>query len=137
MPSTATLILVAVLALVTGWIVWQRTGHRQVNRKAVALKKLRQSRRYWGVTIYNPRCTAARRLSGRNFPLDVAPVLPVEGCRSLHCTCSYNGLPERRRRQRRLLRDRRLEVRFDGKHPERRKGDRRKRFYTPWIDPAG
>lgn len=131
-------LLLVVAAVAIAWLVLRQMGKRHINRKARLLRKLSQSRRYWGVTISKTKCAAARRLSGRKFALDVAPALPVEGCRSLHCTCSYSGLVERRKRERRLFRDRRQQVRFDAEHPERRRqGDRRQRFFGKWQDPAG
>lgn len=138
MSDTVTLLLVAASVITVAWLFLWKKGTVRINRKARLLKKLTRSRRYWGVTIRNARCAAARQLSSRKFALDAAPALPVEGCRSLHCTCSYSGLVERRKRERRLFSDRRQQVRFDAEHPERRRqSDRRRRFYSKWEDPAG
>jgi hypothetical protein len=137
MPEVDTLLIaITAFAAVTG-LAWPRFRGRQ-SRKDRLLQQLRQSKRYWGVTIRNGKCAAARRLAGSKFPLDEAPRLPVEGCRSLHCTCSYTGLVERRRRKRRSGLDRRLVVRFNALHPDRRlTGERRRRFYNRWGDQTG
>ena len=138
MTDPVILLLGAAAVAAVAWFVLRQTGKGHINRKARLLRKLSQGRRYWGVTIRNAKCAAARQLSGRKFALDVAPSLPVEGCRSLHCTCSYSGLVERRKRERRLFSDRRQQVRFDAEHPERRRQpERRRRFYSKWEDPAG
>jgi hypothetical protein len=137
MPEFNTLLIaLSAIAVATG-LAWPRLRNRQ-SRKDRLLQQLRQSKRYWGVTIRNGKCAAVRKLAGKKYPLDAAPSLPVEGCRSLHCTCSYTGLLERRRRKRRSGLDRRLVLRFGDQHADRRSPvERRRRFYNLWDDQAG
>lgn len=137
MPEINTLLIIAAACVVAATLAWPRFRSRP-NRKTRALQQLRQSKRYWGVTIRNGRCAAARKLAGTKFHLDVAPSLPLEGCRSLHCTCRYTGLVERRRRKRRTGQDRRLMLRFNAQQADRRSAlERRRRSCNLWEDQAG
>lgn len=137
MPENNTLLIIATACAIAATLAWPRLRNRQ-NRKSRLMQQLRQSKRYWGVTIRNGRCAAARKLAGTRFHLDVAPSLPLEGCRSLHCTCRYTGLVERRKRKRRSGQDRRLILRFNAQQPDRRSAvERRRRFYNMREDQTG
>jgi hypothetical protein len=137
MPEINTLLIIATACAVALILAWSRLGNRQ-HRKVRLLQQLRQSKRYWGVTIRNGKCAAARKLAGQKFALNVAPSLPLADCRSLHCTCRYTGLVERRKRKRRTGQDRRLLLRFNGQQADRRSlVERRARFHDKREDKAG
>jgi len=105
------------------------------NRKSGMLKKLRHSGCYRGVTVRPGQCAAVRHFSGRHFGFDEAPSLPLDGCHALHCSCSYQGLPEQRKHARRHAPDRRDSIRFDAGHPQRRSVRERRRGHVRWLDP--
>lgn len=140
MPESQLLLLASAAAVVIVLLVApqpRRNGQRSGNAKAGSLKKLRDSGNYWGVTLQNGKCAAVRRCLGRQYRFEEAPALPVSGCKALRCSCTYRGLPERRKRQRRVLRDRREAVRFDSDHPERRSNGERRRGHVRWRDADG
>ncbi|PPD29647.1 MAG: hypothetical protein CTY21_12665 [Methylomonas sp.] len=60
------------------------------------------------------------------------PRLPLLGCNQKICRCSFEPMPERRKRNdRRLLSDRRFAIRFQTKI-DRRTVDDRRRHNTIW-----
>jgi hypothetical protein len=122
------LLVVIVLGGARRW-----TGHRD---KSGDLEKLRRSGHYWGVKIKPGRCDAIRHFTGRRFTFHEAPALPLAGCRAWRCTCTYIGVPEHRREDRRVRHDRRVTVRFDGDLAERRSIRERRNRDKAWNDPA-
>jgi len=97
--------------------------------KSAELKKLQRSGAYWGVRIQPGKCTAIRPFAGRRFTFDEAPELPLRGCKAWRCSCTYIGVTEHRREERRIQNDRRSVIRIDEEHVERRsfRGRRRQR----------
>lgn len=125
------LLLIAAVIIVFISLLLPRKKHRQGNKKSGQLKRLRQGGRYWGVTIRNGNCAGAKRLIGKKFRLSEAPSLPMPGCHSMRCPCSYTGLRERRNSERRSSPDRRAEVRLGSPQLERRRmRDRRGSFHS-------
>ncbi len=125
------LLLLAAVMLVVISLAWSAKTPRHNNKKAKNLGRLRSSGQYWGVSIRNGNCSASKRLYGRGFRLSEAPSLPMTGCRSLRCPCSYTGLRERRKKARRSNPDRRTEVRLGSVQPERRsQRERRGSFHS-------
>ena len=135
MPETSVLLLAGAAALTVVLLIVPRPGRRSGNSKAAALKKLRDSGDYRGVTIQHGKCAAVGHCLGRQYRFEEAPALPVSGCKALHCPCSYHGLRERRKRERRLARDRREVIRFNTAHQERRSRGERRRGHVRWHDP--
>jgi hypothetical protein len=128
-PTVLLLIAAVIVAMIT--LMRPAKTHRQGNKKASVLARLGKNGHYWGVTIRNGNCPAARRMAGRGFRLADAPSLPVPGCRAMRCTCNYTGLRERRSKQRRSNRDRRSEARLGSAQQERRGlRDRRGSFHS-------
>ncbi|MDH3832367.1 MAG: hypothetical protein OEU48_11905 [Gammaproteobacteria bacterium] len=125
------LLLLAAVIIAVIRMAWSAKTPRQGNKKAKNLARLRNSGQYWGVTIRNGNCSASKRMCGRGFRLSEAPSLPIPGCRSLRCACSYTGLRERRKKERRGSPDRRIELRLGSAQPERRQQrDRRGSFHS-------
>jgi len=104
--------------------------------KSGELKKLRRSGSFWGVRIQPGKCAAIRPFGGRRFTFEEAPDLPLPGCKAWRCSCTYIGVPERRRDERRIHNDRRDVVRIDEEHIERRSFRGRRRGNQAWKDPA-
>jgi hypothetical protein len=130
--------IVAIVAFILLALPGLGRGKRQrSNSKSNGLGKLRRTGNYWGVTIKRGKCAAIRQTTGRQFTFDEAPMLPIAGCKALRCSCTYQGLRERRRQQRRTANDRRDAVRFDAQHPERRSGRERRRGHANWSGPYG
>jgi hypothetical protein len=97
------------------------------------LHRLRQSARFWGVSVES-HCGASSHLAGRRFPFESVPDLPVAGCQKRDCQCRLIGLPDRRSPgDRRMAMDRRLRgLRMDA--GERRAGrPRRRADRDAWI----
>jgi len=94
-----------------------------------SLEHLRENKFFWGAELSQPGCVESRTLLGRQFPFTQAPVLPLPGCTHAleTCSCEFKGLRERRARHRRLQQDRRVDVRFDKTHPDRRANAGRRR----------
>lgn len=94
-----------------------------------SLEHLRENRFFWGAELSQPGCAESRTLLGRQFPFEQAPDLPLPGCTQAlgTCSCEFKGLRERRARHRRLQQDRRVDVRFDKTHPDRRANAGRRR----------
>jgi hypothetical protein len=136
MPETQLLFLagaaVVIVLLVAPYP--RRSMRRPANTRTDALKKLRSSGLYWGITIHNGKCAAIRQYLGRPYKLDESPALPLSGCKAGRCTCTYAGLRERRKHQRRQIRDRRDAIRFDSRHPDRRNKRERRRGFNRWRD---
>lgn len=125
------LLLIAAVIVVFIGVLWPGHKPRHTNKKSKNLARLRSSGQYWGVSIRNGNCSASKRLCGRGFRLSEAPSLPIPGCRSLRCGCSYTGLRERRKKERRGNQDRRTELRLGSAQPERRRQrDRRGSFHS-------
>ncbi|MGB5306516.1 MAG: hypothetical protein WBN51_06495 [Gammaproteobacteria bacterium] len=95
--------------------------------RARELEKLKNNKYFWGVEIIHAGCESSRALSGQQFMLKDAPVLPVEGCDKSLCNCIYKGLKEVRREGRRTQSDRREDLRFDSDKPDRRSPKDRRR----------
>lgn len=91
------------------------------------LEKLKSNKYFWGVEIKHAGCEASRAQSGRQFPLEEAPVLPLDACDKPVCNCIYKGLKERRVDGRRTQGDRREDLRFDSDKPDRRTPKDRRR----------
>jgi len=106
-------------------------------KKSALLEKLRNSKRYRGITIRNGNCQAVCRFTGVFYHFEEVPELPVEGCKALRCNCVYVGINNRRYQARRSGSGPRLSVRYEPDHPDRRqKKDRRKNNNIKWQDPA-
>ena len=128
-----TLIAIAILAAIVLTGIRRGTGSRD---KSGELNKLRRSGSFWGVRIQPGKCTAIRPFAGRRFTFEEAPNLPLPGCKAWRCSCTYIGVPERRRDERRIHNDRRDVVRIDEEHIERRSFRGRRRGNKAWKDPA-
>jgi hypothetical protein len=131
------LLIVAVIAVaVPAVFVLANARRRPGNRNQSAeLEKLRGSGHYWGVKIQPGSCSAIRPFAGRRFGFDEAPALPLPGCTARRCSCTYVGVTERRRDERRGQVERRSVVRIDDEHADRRSLHGRRR-YKERIDPA-
>jgi hypothetical protein len=128
-----TLIAIAILAAIVLAGIMRGTGSRD---KSGELNKLRRSGSFWGVRIQAGKCAAMRPFAGRRFTFEEAPNLPLPGCKAWRCSCTYIGVPERRRDERRIHNDRRDVVRLDDDHVERRSFSGRRRGHKAWKDPA-
>lgn len=106
-------------------------------RKAAAQRAIygRQQIKSWGYFIKPPaepnkRCPAAVARKNKPFVAEtrgVLPRLPLPGCNQKVCRCTFEPMPERRKRSdRRLLNDRRFAIRFQSKIDRRTVTDRRK-----------
>jgi hypothetical protein len=129
---TEPVLLLLIAAVIIAFITLMLPGkaRRPGNKKAKYLARLRNNGLYWGVTIRNGSCHAAKRMSGRRFRVAEAPPLPVPGCKSMRCSCTYTGLRERRSKERRSNQDRRSETRLGSAQLERRNmRDRRSSFH--------
>ena len=113
-------LLIATAIIVVILLMRPKKAARESNNKVKYLARLRSSGNYWGTTIRNGKCPAAKRMAGRRFRLAEAPSLPIPGCRSLRCSCNYAGLRERRVKERRSNIDRRSEIRLGSAQSERR-----------------
>jgi hypothetical protein len=112
----------SLLFILLGGYIWRRRNRTAIAESPEAdtalppdaqLKKLRQSGRFWGVSVES-HCRASSSLAGRQFSFDSPPVLPVEGCIEARCHCCLRGLPDRReRRDRRSADDRRAILRME------------------------
>jgi hypothetical protein len=127
------IIAITILAAIVLPGIRRGTGTRD---KGGGLQKLRRSGHYWGVRIQPGNCAAIRHFAGRRFTFEEAPNLPLPGCKAWRCSCTYVGLPERRREERRTRKDRRDAVRVDDEHAERRSIRERRRQHKDWQDPA-
>jgi hypothetical protein len=123
----------AILAVLVLKNVRGGSGNRD---KSAELEKLRNSGHYWGVRIQAGRCAAIHSFAGRRFSFDEAPELPLRGCKAKRCSCTYIGVTERRRDERRIQMDRRSIARIDDEHAERRSLRGRRRQHKERIDPA-
>lgn len=94
---------------------------------ATSIARLREKGQFWGVELGQTGCAESDKLLGRQFTFDEAPVLPLEGCSRNTCNCHFKGIRDRRLQPRRMSSDRRVEVRFDKTHPDRRKKAGRRR----------
>ena len=88
---------------------------------------LREKGHFWGVELGQSGCAVSDKLLGSRFTFDEAPVLPLDGCGRNTCNCHFKGLLDRRTQPRRMQSDRRVEVRFDKTHPDRRRNAGRRR----------
>jgi len=129
----AILIAIAILAAIVLTRIRRGTGSHD---KSGELNKLRRSGSFWGVRIQPGKCAAIRPFAGRRFTFEEAPDLPLPGCKAWRCSCTYIGVPERRRDERRIHNDRRDVVRIDGEHIERRSFRGRRRGHKARKDPA-
>jgi hypothetical protein len=129
----ASLTALAMLAAIVLTGIRRGTGSRD---KSGELQKLRSSGHYWGVRIQPGKCSAIRHFAGRRFSFDEAPDLPLPGCETWRCSCTYIGVPELRREERRIYKDRRNTARIDEEHVERRSFRGRRRQHKDWEDPA-
>ena len=127
------LIAIAILAAIIVTRIKRGTGSHD---KSAELNKLRHSGSFWGVRIQSGKCAAIRPFAGRRFTFEEAPDLPLPGCKAWRCSCTYIGVPERRRDERRIHNDRREVVRSDDEHIERRSFRGRRRGHKARNDPA-
>jgi hypothetical protein len=127
------IIAIAIVAVIVLIGIRRGAGSRD---KSGELKKLRRSGSYWGVRIQPGKCTAISHFAGRRLTFEEAPNLPLPGCKAWRCSCTYIGVPERRRDERRVHNDRRDVVRIDDEHVERRSFRGRRRGNKAWKDPA-
>lgn len=109
-----------------------RSETKQPHTKQEELAQLRMNKQFWGVEIHQPGCSAAAKLTGKQFPIDSAPQLPVEDCAATHCTCRYMGLRNRRTMRRRLTHERRDELRFELEKSDRRSPKDRRKNIEKW-----
>jgi len=128
-----TLIAMAILVAIVLTRISRGTGSRD---KSAELNKLRRSGSFWGVRIQPGKCTAIRPFAGRRLTFEEAPNLPLPGCKAWRCSCTYIGVPERRRDERRIQHDRRNIARIDEEHIERRSFRGRRRGHKDQNDPA-
>ena len=131
--TIVTFTAIAILAAIVVTRIKRGTGSHD---KSGELNKLRRSGSFWGVRIQPGKCAAIRPFAGRRFTFEEAPDLPLPGCKAWRCSCTYIGVPERRRDERRLHNDRRDVVRIDGEHIERRSFRGRRRGHKARKDPA-
>jgi hypothetical protein len=127
------IIAIAILAAIVLTGIRRGTGSGD---KSNELQKLRRSGSFWGVRIQPGKCNAIRPFAGRRFTFEEAPNLPLPGCNAWRCSCTYIGVPERRREERRIHNDRRDVVRIDEEHVERRSFRGRRRGHKARNDPA-
>ncbi|MEN8205215.1 MAG: hypothetical protein ABFS24_04295 [Pseudomonadota bacterium] len=109
------------------------TAGKDPHAQLGGLEKLRNNDLFWGIEMGQPGCEAAQAILGKQFTLDEAPHLPLEGCTSAMCTCQFKGLKNRRTQHRRKLEERRVEVRFEKDKPDRRSRKNRRRS-DKWDD---
>jgi hypothetical protein len=126
------LFAIAILAAIVLTRISRGIGSRD---KGGELNKLRHSGSFWGVRILPGKCTAIRPFTGRSLTFEEAPKLPLPGCKAWRCSCTYVGIPERRRDERRIQLDRRNIARID-EHVERRSFRGRRRVHKDRKDPA-
>jgi hypothetical protein len=126
-------IAVAILAAIVVTRIRRSTGSPD---KSSELNKLRRSGSFWGVMIQPGKCTAIRPFAGRRFTFEEAPNLPLPDCKAWRCSCTYIGVPEHRRDERRIHNDRRDVVRIDVEHIDRRSYRGRRRGHKARKDPA-
>lgn len=126
----------SIVAIIIAAVVYGNTFKRgiPVPQQAPSRKLMEPPKpaRTWGKRIVPQQgcCDAVKQMSGKAFPRDEVPGLPVPGCTFVFCTCSYASLPERRKRHRRVQSERRAHYRFDSASPDRRSGqDRRRHAY--------
>jgi hypothetical protein len=143
---TEIVILVLIMAVIVFLVVMARRSNKnmhtrnapgqsetkQPRAKKEELDQLRMNKQFWGVEIHQPGCSAATKLTGKQFPIDSAPQLPVEGCAATHCTCHYMGLRNRRTTRRRLTHERRDELRFELEKSDRRSPKDRRKTLAKW-----
>ena len=127
------LIAIAILATIIVTRIKRGTGSHD---KSAELDKLRRSGSFWGVRIQSGKCAAIRPFAGRRFTFEEAPDLPRPGCKTWRCSCTYIGVPEHPRDERRIHNDRREVVRSDDEHIERRSFRGRRRGHKARNDPA-
>ncbi|MBK6278906.1 MAG: hypothetical protein IPF57_12575 [Gammaproteobacteria bacterium] len=86
---------------------------------------------YRGTMLFPQKdcCEAVLRLRGRTFAEHHAPTLPVPGCDREACGCKLHQVIGRRRGPRRLVPDRRDDVRFK---EDRRQGKDRRSGVDVW-----
>ena len=86
---------------------------------------------YRGAMLFPQKdcCEAILKLRGRTFPRNSAPTIPVPGCDRESCNCQLHQVTGRRRGPRRLVPDRRDDVRFT---EDRRTGKDRRSGVDVW-----
>ena len=67
-----------------------------------SLVELEQSGKYGSVVISNCGCKMSLTLSAQHFSFEHAPLLPLQGCTAIKCTCEYRGIIDRRLEDRRI-----------------------------------
>lgn len=65
-------------------------------------------------------CVASKQLKGRRFLCSETPTLPLPGCTSPSCTCTYQYSPDRRRGPRRAEDEGKFAMLLSGPETERR-----------------
>jgi hypothetical protein len=126
------IIALAILAVFVFMTARRGSGNHD---KRGDLEKLQSSGHYWGVKIRPGQCNAIRPFAGRQFSFEEAPGLPMRGCTAKRCSCSYVGVTEHRREERRIQMDRRSIARMDDEHADRR-SLRGRRGNKARVDPA-
>lgn len=111
-----------------------RLEPKKPRTKKDELEQLRKSKQFWGVEIHQPGCAAAAKLTGKQYPIESAPELPLEDCGAARCSCLYMGLKDRRVMRRRLTHERRDELRFDPEKSDRRSHKDRRKSIEKWRD---
>jgi hypothetical protein len=127
------IIAVAILAALVIPGIRRGTGTRSKSGK---LQKLQSSGQYWGVSIRPGKCAAIRPFAGRRLTFEEAPDLPLPGCKTWRCSCTYIGVSEQRLKERRIHKDRRDTVRLDEEHAERHSFQGRRLQHKDYKDPA-
>jgi hypothetical protein len=139
------LVLVVILGVIGGlfWLMRKPAKSRgvavpsrpkQVSSRQSELDRMRESKQFWGVEIRQTGCPVAKAHEGKQYTLEEAPHLPLEGCTAPHCSCVYLGLKEHRVRQRRVSHDRREVLRFEDEKPDRRSHKDRRKSNKAWED---
>lgn len=88
------------------------------------LLKLAQSDAYYSVTITRAGCPASSQLISKCFLFEDVPTLPLPNCNANKCTCEFQGVLNRRKKERRIS-NRRMSIRMDSDRRQvgRRKGE--------------
>jgi hypothetical protein len=94
---------VAFVIFMSAIAFWWYLAARQKRRKAVLRVRRPIRSDYHCVEIRSGRaaCEAARKLGKTRFLSREAPVLPLQGCNTPNCTCSYAHFDDRREHDRR------------------------------------
>ena len=92
------------------------------------LFRLKKSGQYTAVSISRCGCSTASQLIGKLFSFQDVPSLPLQECTASKCTCEYQGISERRHKDRRAA-ERRESLRME---EDRRKESGRRKEDKLW-----